>query len=113
MVEAYLPWQFEKLQDDVTADLIHFAFHVSTAKQNALPFYKAMFAAYAAGGWPCGWSDTYPAGQLIVFWPPTDSIPKVPTSIHERRIALKKQRLQERLKLDESTTEAEMNGLGA
>lgn len=34
-----------------------------------LPLFEEVFAAYRAGGWPCGWQGTYPEGQLVVFTP--------------------------------------------
>jgi hypothetical protein len=38
-----------------------------------LPLFEEIFAAYRAGGWPCGWEGAYPGGRLVVFAPSVQS----------------------------------------
>jgi hypothetical protein len=56
-----------EIVDDLYADL----FIVVEARLLGvtLPLFEEIFAAYRAGGWPCGWEGTYPIGRLVVFTP--------------------------------------------
>ena len=63
-----LPRPYENLVDDAAGDL--FACCLSRAvmgTQNT--FFEKLAAAYLSGGWPCGWSGSYPQGNLVVFYP--------------------------------------------
>ena len=67
LVERRLDEQHEDLVDDVVGDLNNCAFN--RAANGANGFYEQLFAAYRAGGWPCGWAGTFPSGRLVVYFP--------------------------------------------
>lgn len=73
-MEKLTPWVKRHLKgqpdllDDVLADLQGCALSRLVSSQPD-PFHEALFRAYSAGGWPCGWEGEPPAGRPIVFLP--------------------------------------------
>jgi hypothetical protein len=94
---AFTPWWVEELVDDIHADLgncVAYQFH----RQREARLFPMLLEAYAAGGWPCGWSGEYPDGNLCVFWQDQPVLSREPASAHERRVAYQKRRCRERIK---------------
>lgn len=57
----------DELLDDVVADLNNCAFSRAVCGYDG--FFEELFAAYTAGGWPCGWRGEFSRGQLVVYVP--------------------------------------------
>jgi hypothetical protein len=96
LVSAYTPVRYAELEDEILADLSH---HVSYElnREREERLYPMLFAAYAAGGWPCGWSGEYPSGKLCVYWAEGQIPSDEPATAHERRVVYQKQKARERL----------------
>jgi hypothetical protein len=61
------PHPASEIVDDIIADLRILA--EARLLRVTLPLFEEIFAAYRAGGWPCGWEGAYPVGRLVVFTP--------------------------------------------
>lgn len=66
----FLPFDYIDIHEEVEGDLTMCALNrlVNGKTDN---FYERIFDIYKQGGWPCGWKDTYPDGEMIVFVPST------------------------------------------
>jgi hypothetical protein len=67
-VRPRIPREYLELEDFVPADILHIATNRALGGSPD-SFFERLFAVYAAGGWPCGWSGMYPDGKLVVFDP--------------------------------------------
>jgi len=67
-IRRSLKGEYADLVDDVVADL-HSCALSRAVSGTGNRFFERLFAAYRAGGWPCGWSGAYPEGALLVFQP--------------------------------------------
>lgn len=64
----FIPFKFLDITEEVEGDLTMCALNrVINGKTNN--FYERLFEIYKSGGWPCGWSGSYPSGKLIAFFP--------------------------------------------
>lgn len=55
------------VEEEIRADFAYVAVSRALTGGAGLRFFELVFAAYRAGGWPCGWRGDYPDGKLIVF----------------------------------------------
>lgn len=59
---------YDAIRDKVASDFYHFAY--KRAVLGDVPhFFETLLDIYRAGGWPCGWKGSYPAGRLVVYVP--------------------------------------------
>jgi hypothetical protein len=71
LLRGPLASHYQDLSDDIAADLHNCA--TSRAVQGSCGgFFEQIFAVYCAGGWPCGWEGSYPAGRMAAYFPTPD-----------------------------------------
>lgn len=96
LTEAFLPEPYWGIEDFVAADLESFPI-MRAAVGTASPLIDEMFAAYQAGGWPCGLDAEPPGGRLCVLWTPglQKAVPSEGPRLNRTRLIRSK--LRERL----------------
>jgi hypothetical protein len=64
----FIPFDYIDINEDIEGDLTMCALNrlVNGKTEN---FYEKIFEIYKQGGWPCGWTGTYPMGDIIVYVP--------------------------------------------
>lgn len=67
IVGRQLPEDHQDLLDDIVGDLCNCAFSRALYGKTA-GFFERLFAAYEAGGWPCGWDGDYPSGRMAAYF---------------------------------------------